>query len=159
MVFSQQFPSTKGELSFDQKEITCQPIDLHVSRPDTEVEEEKRKKFSIDSILGRHDPGDSRNADMVQSTLPMDAVMSSNSSVIHGEVRAEKPSLTQPEDKWLKGDFRTTTSGRAGGLLARTGSLSGHSSKQQPRSTLIWLSCDNHRTRYTAPLAIWGVVG
>ncbi|KAG8315323.1 hypothetical protein J6590_073377 [Homalodisca vitripennis] len=27
--------------------------------------------------------------------------------------------------------------GRAGGLLARTGSLSGHLSKQQPRSTLL----------------------
>ncbi|KAG8318280.1 hypothetical protein J6590_006593 [Homalodisca vitripennis] len=34
-------------------------------------------------------------------------------------------------------DFRTTTNGRAGGLLARTGSLSGHSSKQQPRSTAL----------------------
>ncbi|KAG8331432.1 hypothetical protein J6590_042202 [Homalodisca vitripennis] len=34
-------------------------------------------------------------------------------------------------------DFRTTTNGRAGGLLARTGSLSGHPSKQQPRSTLL----------------------
>ncbi|KAG8260397.1 hypothetical protein J6590_098032 [Homalodisca vitripennis] len=33
------------------------------------------------------------------------------------------------------GDFRTTNNGRAGGLLARTGSLSGHPSKQQPRST------------------------
>ncbi|KAG8258227.1 hypothetical protein J6590_033699 [Homalodisca vitripennis] len=32
-------------------------------------------------------------------------------------------------------DFRTTTNGRVGGLLARTGSLGGHSFKQQPRST------------------------
>ncbi|KAG8264690.1 hypothetical protein J6590_008625 [Homalodisca vitripennis] len=32
---------------------------------------------------------------------------------------------------------RTTTNGRAGGLLARTGSLSGHPSKQQPCSTLL----------------------
>ncbi|KAG8316481.1 hypothetical protein J6590_049605 [Homalodisca vitripennis] len=54
----------------------------------------------------------------------------------------------------LKGDFRTTTNGRAGGLLARTGSLSGHPAKQQPRSTLmIWLSCDNRCTHYTAALA------
>ncbi|KAG8255235.1 hypothetical protein J6590_065955 [Homalodisca vitripennis] len=37
----------------------------------------------------------------------------------------------------LKMNFRTTTNGRAGGVLARTGSLSGHPSKQQPRSTLL----------------------
>ncbi|KAG8253331.1 hypothetical protein J6590_036853 [Homalodisca vitripennis] len=36
----------------------------------------------------------------------------------------------------LKDYFRTTTTGRAGGVLARTGSLSGHPSKQQPRPTL-----------------------
>ncbi|KAG8246866.1 hypothetical protein J6590_075243 [Homalodisca vitripennis] len=36
----------------------------------------------------------------------------------------------------LKGDFRTIKNGRAGRLLARTGSLSGHPSKQQPRSTV-----------------------
>ncbi|KAG8245472.1 hypothetical protein J6590_105409, partial [Homalodisca vitripennis] len=35
------------------------------------------------------------------------------------------------------GDFRTTTNGRAGGQLERTGSVSGHSTKQQPRSTLL----------------------
>ncbi|KAG8289271.1 hypothetical protein J6590_107951, partial [Homalodisca vitripennis] len=34
-------------------------------------------------------------------------------------------------------DFRTTTNGRAGGLLARKGLLSGHPSKQQPRLTLL----------------------
>ncbi|KAG8295394.1 hypothetical protein J6590_081504 [Homalodisca vitripennis] len=53
------------------------------------------------------------------------------------EVRAKKPSLTQPGDQRLKGDFRTTTNGRAGGPLARTGSLSGQLSKQRPRSTLL----------------------
>ncbi|KAG8276422.1 hypothetical protein J6590_065696 [Homalodisca vitripennis] len=54
-------------------------------------------------------------------------------------------------DQQFKGIFRTTTNGRAGGLLARTGSLSGHSSKQQPRSTLIdFMNC---RTSYTASLA------
>ncbi|KAG8320295.1 hypothetical protein J6590_071546 [Homalodisca vitripennis] len=37
----------------------------------------------------------------------------------------------------LKFDFRTTTNDRAGGLLARTGSLSGHPSKQQPHSALL----------------------
>ncbi|KAG8320372.1 hypothetical protein J6590_070658 [Homalodisca vitripennis] len=51
--------------------------------------------------------------------------------------RSKKPSLTQTGDQRLKGDFRTTTNDRAGGLLARTGSLSGHPSKQQPRSTLL----------------------
>ncbi|KAG8276778.1 hypothetical protein J6590_056935 [Homalodisca vitripennis] len=40
-------------------------------------------------------------------------------------------------DQLLKSDFRTTTNSRAGGLLARTRSLSGHLSKQQPRSTLL----------------------
>ncbi|KAG8334691.1 hypothetical protein J6590_084630, partial [Homalodisca vitripennis] len=35
------------------------------------------------------------------------------------------------------GDFRTTTNGRAGRLLARTGSFSGHLSKQQPRLALL----------------------
>ncbi|KAG8286816.1 hypothetical protein J6590_051806 [Homalodisca vitripennis] len=56
-------------------------------------------------------------------------------SILPGEVRAKKPSLTfnlgptQP----LKGDFRTNTNGWAGVMFARTGSLSGHPSKQQPR--------------------------
>ncbi|KAG8315981.1 hypothetical protein J6590_061405 [Homalodisca vitripennis] len=54
-----------------------------------------------------------------------------------GKVRAKKTSLTQPGDQRLKGDFRTTTNGRAGGLHARLGSLSSHSFKQQPRSTLL----------------------
>ncbi|KAG8324901.1 hypothetical protein J6590_081037 [Homalodisca vitripennis] len=34
-------------------------------------------------------------------------------------------------------DFHTTTDARADGLLARTGSLRGHPSKQQPRSTML----------------------
>ncbi|KAG8302603.1 hypothetical protein J6590_028513, partial [Homalodisca vitripennis] len=68
------------------------------------------------------------------------------------EVRANRPSLTQLEDQRLKSDFRTTTNGWAGGLLARTESLSIQPSKQQPRSTLVHLSCDNRRTHYTAPL-------
>ncbi|KAG8271038.1 hypothetical protein J6590_071416 [Homalodisca vitripennis] len=47
-----------------------------------------------------------------------------------GEVRAKKPSLTLNLNKRLEGDFRTTTNGRAGGLLARKESLTGHPSKQ-----------------------------
>ncbi|KAG8272707.1 hypothetical protein J6590_036581 [Homalodisca vitripennis] len=55
-----------------------------------------------------------------------------------GEVIAKKPSLKlNLRTNGLKDDFRITTKGRAGGLLARSGSLSGHSSKQQPRSTLL----------------------
>ncbi|KAG8320212.1 hypothetical protein J6590_074013 [Homalodisca vitripennis] len=57
--------------------------------------------------------------------------------MLPGEVRANKLSLTQPGEQRLKGDFRTTINGRAGGMLARTGSLSGHPSKQQLRSTLL----------------------
>ncbi|KAG8272605.1 hypothetical protein J6590_037899 [Homalodisca vitripennis] len=54
------------------------------------------------------------------------------------EVSAKKPSLnTSLGDQRLKGDFRTTTNARPGGLFARTGSLSGHPSKQQPRSMLL----------------------
>ncbi|KAG8267056.1 hypothetical protein J6590_059097 [Homalodisca vitripennis] len=35
------------------------------------------------------------------------------------------------------GDYRTITNGQAGGLLTRTGSFSGHPSKQQPSSMLF----------------------
>ncbi|KAG8337298.1 hypothetical protein J6590_026263 [Homalodisca vitripennis] len=45
--------------------------------------------------------------------------------------------LVKSGDQRLKDDFRTTTNGRVGELLARTGSLSGHPSKQQPRLTLL----------------------
>ncbi|KAG8308205.1 hypothetical protein J6590_002291 [Homalodisca vitripennis] len=55
----------------------------------------------------------------------------------------------KPYTEDLRRDFRTTIHVRAGGLLARTGSLSGHPSKQQPRSTLLDLSFNNRRTRYT----------
>ncbi|KAG8258593.1 hypothetical protein J6590_027686 [Homalodisca vitripennis] len=47
------------------------------------------------------------------------------------EVRAKKLCLTQ------SGDQPTTTNGRAGRLPTRTGSLSGHPSKQQALSTLL----------------------
>ncbi|KAG8319341.1 hypothetical protein J6590_093966 [Homalodisca vitripennis] len=49
----------------------------------------------------------------------------------------EALSNTYPGEYWLKDDFRTTTNGLAGGLLARTGSLSAHPFKQQPRSTIL----------------------
>ncbi|KAG8301539.1 hypothetical protein J6590_051611 [Homalodisca vitripennis] len=45
------------------------------------------------------------------------------------------------------------TNARTGGLLESTGSLSGHTSKQQLRlPLLIRSSCDNSCTRYTPPL-------
>ncbi|KAG8310167.1 hypothetical protein J6590_068852 [Homalodisca vitripennis] len=43
---------------------------------------------------------------------------------LKGEVRAKKPSLTL--NLGTKGDFRNTTNGRAGGLLARTGCHARH---------------------------------
>ncbi|KAG8268437.1 Zinc finger, CCHC domain-containing protein [Homalodisca vitripennis] len=58
-----------------------------------------------------------------------------DSPVIVGELL--HISISEPVIGKLKGDLRTTTNGRIGWLLARTGSLSGHPSKQQPRSTLL----------------------
>ncbi|KAG8262445.1 hypothetical protein J6590_052090 [Homalodisca vitripennis] len=55
----------------------------------------------------------------------------------HKKLGLEVLSNTKPEDQRFKGDFRTTTNGRSGGLLARTRSFSDHPSKQQPRSTLL----------------------
>ncbi|KAG8246690.1 hypothetical protein J6590_078628 [Homalodisca vitripennis] len=56
-----------------------------------------------------------------------------------GEVRAKKPSLTL--NLGINGVEVTSEpppmNDQAGELLARTGSLSGHPSKQQPRSTLL----------------------
>ncbi|KAG8295109.1 hypothetical protein J6590_087879 [Homalodisca vitripennis] len=51
----------------------------------------------------------------------------------------ENLSVTVPLEHKLgtKGDFGTTTNGQAGGLLARTGSLSYLQYKQQPRSKLL----------------------
>ncbi|KAG8314059.1 hypothetical protein J6590_101233 [Homalodisca vitripennis] len=55
-----------------------------------------------------------------------------------GATPAKKPFCnTSPGVQRLNGDIQTITNGRASGLLARTGSLSGHPSKQQPRSTLL----------------------
>ncbi|KAG8307304.1 hypothetical protein J6590_024952 [Homalodisca vitripennis] len=56
------------------------------------------------------------------------------------EVRAKKPSLTL--NMGTKGLLKVTSkpppmAGQAGCLQGRTGSLSGHPSKQQPRSTLL----------------------
>ncbi|KAG8298998.1 hypothetical protein J6590_002967 [Homalodisca vitripennis] len=60
---------------------------------------------------------------MVPSVISQKKILSGR------EVRTKKPSLTL--------NLRTTTNGRAGGLLARGRSLSGHPFKQQQRSTLL----------------------
>ncbi|KAG8278320.1 hypothetical protein J6590_023769 [Homalodisca vitripennis] len=68
------------------------------------------------------------------------ASKTNNTNYRHCKVRAKKPSLTLNLGT-NNGSKVTceppTTNGRAGGMLARTGSLSGHPSKQQPRSTLL----------------------
>ncbi|KAG8325562.1 hypothetical protein J6590_064343 [Homalodisca vitripennis] len=75
--------------------------------------------------------------------------------ILSGEVRAMKLSLTLT-DQQLNGVFRITTNGQAGGLLARTGSLSSHPSKQQPRSTIMieaLRSCWIHESLYSWTLS------
>ncbi|KAG8248807.1 hypothetical protein J6590_032380 [Homalodisca vitripennis] len=58
------------------------------------------------------------------------------------QVRAKNPSLALIlGTKRLKGNFRNTITSRAGRLLARTISLSGHPCKQQPHSTCLIRSC------------------
>ncbi|KAG8285401.1 hypothetical protein J6590_081122 [Homalodisca vitripennis] len=52
-----------------------------------------------------------------------------------GEVGGKKPSVTL--NLATNGLKVTTINGRAGGLLPRTVSLSGHPSKQQPCSTML----------------------
>ncbi|KAG8292665.1 hypothetical protein J6590_034858 [Homalodisca vitripennis] len=68
--------------------------------------------------------------------------------------RAKKPSLTlNLGTNGFKGDFRTTTNGRAG-LQRRDCSAVTHPSSSHARRCLIWLSRDNRCTCYTAPLAV-----
>ncbi|KAG8295767.1 hypothetical protein J6590_073126 [Homalodisca vitripennis] len=69
-----------------------------------------------------------------------------NALFYHAKLGQEALCKTLLADQRLKVDFRTTTNGRVGGLLARTGSLSGHPSKQQPRSTLLDLFTNNALT-------------
>lgn len=73
-----------GEFSPDHRENTCHPIDLHVTKLETELEEEKKKPFSIDSILGREDLEDSRIEDTTQSLVFSSPPLSSSSSLIDG---------------------------------------------------------------------------
>ncbi|KAG8302769.1 hypothetical protein J6590_025048 [Homalodisca vitripennis] len=66
--------------------------------------------------------------------------------------RAKKPSLTRNlGSNGLKVTSEPPLTAGQAGCLQGQDRLSGHPSKQLPRC-LIWLSCDNPRTRYTAPL-------
>ncbi|KAG8336597.1 hypothetical protein J6590_042118 [Homalodisca vitripennis] len=68
-----------------------------------------------------------------------------------GEVRTKNPSVTL--NLGTNGLKVTSEPPPMAGLLARIGSLSGHPSSSHARRCLIWLSCDNHCTRYTAPIS------
>ncbi|KAG8250899.1 hypothetical protein J6590_092588 [Homalodisca vitripennis] len=69
-----------------------------------------------------------------------------------GEVRGRNPSLTSNLGSIFLKVARSTTNGRLSGLLARTGSLSGHPSK--PAVTLdVFL-----RTAITAKLHHWPAI-
>lgn len=75
------------QIPHDQPDIPCQPIDLHVTKTETEVDEEKKKKFSIDSILGREVSPDDviRRVDFFQDrSLLQHDLASPNSSLIQG---------------------------------------------------------------------------
>ncbi|KAG8278104.1 hypothetical protein J6590_027359 [Homalodisca vitripennis] len=58
-----------------------------------------------------------------------------------------------------RSDFRTTTNaGQAGRLQGQDRSAVTCPSSSHARRCLIWLSCDNRRTHYTAPLAAYKLV-
>ncbi|KAG8255766.1 hypothetical protein J6590_085402 [Homalodisca vitripennis] len=55
---------------------------------------------------------------------------------------------------WWLHDFRTTTNGRTGELLAKTGDCSAvtHPSSSHAQRYLMWLTCDNRCIHYATPL-------
>ncbi|KAG8262219.1 hypothetical protein J6590_057076 [Homalodisca vitripennis] len=70
------------------------------------------------------------------------------------EVRAKKPSLTlNLGTNGLKVTSKPPPMGQAGRLQGQDRSAVTCPSSGHARRCLIWLSCDNRRTRYTAPLA------
>ncbi|KAG8271359.1 hypothetical protein J6590_064671 [Homalodisca vitripennis] len=73
-----------------------------------------------------------------------------------GEVRAKKPSLTlNLGTNGLKVTSEPPPmAGQAGRLQGQDRSAVTCPSSRHARRCLIWLSCDNRRTHYTAPLAI-----
>ncbi|KAG8314358.1 hypothetical protein J6590_094411 [Homalodisca vitripennis] len=87
----------------------------------------------------------------IQSCSPA----SCRTSVTTCEVRAKKPSLTlNLEINGLKVTSEPPPmAGQAGRLQGQDRSAVTCPSSGHTRRCLIWLSCDNRRTRYTAPLA------
>ncbi|KAG8309842.1 hypothetical protein J6590_075648 [Homalodisca vitripennis] len=75
---------------------------------------------------------------------------------LESKVRAKKPSLTL--NLGTNGLKVTSESppmaGQAGRLQGQDRSAVTYPSSSHARRCLIWLSCDNRRTRYTAPLAV-----
>ncbi|KAG8331418.1 hypothetical protein J6590_042185 [Homalodisca vitripennis] len=81
-----------------------------------------------------------RTTSAIDKHHSLSAVSDKHHSLSAGAICVHTKRTTSASDKHHSlsaGDFRTTTNGRANGLLARTGSLSGHPSKQQPRSALL----------------------
>lgn len=69
---------------FDQ---STQPIDLHMTKLGTYMEEDKKKTFSIDSILGREELEDSRTEETSQcSPLVHGSFLASASTFINGKL-------------------------------------------------------------------------
>ncbi|KAG8257217.1 hypothetical protein J6590_053865 [Homalodisca vitripennis] len=75
--------------------------------------------------------------------------------ILPGEVRAKKPSLTlNLGTNGLKVTSEPPLmAGQAGRLQGQDRSAVTYPSSGHVRRCLIWLPCDNRRTRYTAPLA------
>lgn len=74
---------------YEQSDTLCQPIDLHMAKTETDVvDEEKKKKFSIESILGREESAEEviKRVDFFPDrSLLQHEVLSPSSSLIHGK--------------------------------------------------------------------------
>ncbi|KAG8272636.1 hypothetical protein J6590_037931 [Homalodisca vitripennis] len=81
--------------------------------------------------------------------------------ILPGEVRAKKPSLTlNLGTNGLKVTSEPPPmAGQAGRLQGQDRSAVTYPSSGHARRCLIWLSCDNRRTRYTAPLVLTCNIG
>lgn len=77
------------QVHYDQSDTPCQPIDLHMTKTETDVvDEEKKKKFSIESILGREESAEDviKRVDLFPDrSLLQDEILSPSSSLIHGK--------------------------------------------------------------------------
>ncbi|KAG8291789.1 hypothetical protein J6590_052754 [Homalodisca vitripennis] len=75
---------------------------------------------------------------------------------IAGEVRAKKPSLTlNLGTNGLKVTSELSVAGQAGCMQGQDRLAITQPSSSHARRCLMWLSCDNCCTRYTAPLAMF----